>query len=139
MKVFFDTNVYVAEAILGQAAERMLEATQIASWRIFSSSFVLDEVHRVLTIELGFSRRFASLTQTRIVRRAMLIEAGVVRHVVPDDPDDTPILSAAVDAGVDYLVTNDAHLLVLNPYRGMRIISMSDYLHLLVQEGLLTQ
>jgi hypothetical protein len=27
MKVFFDTNVYVAEALLGQAAEELLEAT----------------------------------------------------------------------------------------------------------------
>lgn len=31
MKVFFDTNVYVAEALLGQAAEQMLEATRRAA------------------------------------------------------------------------------------------------------------
>jgi hypothetical protein len=31
MKVFFDTNVYVAEAILGQAAERLIEATDRAA------------------------------------------------------------------------------------------------------------
>ena len=99
---------------------------------------MLGEVHRVLTTKLGFSRRFASLTQTRIIRRATLVEAGVARHAVPDDPDDIPILSAAVAAGVDYLVTNDVHLLKLNPYRGLRIISMNDYLQLLVREGLLT-
>jgi predicted nucleic acid-binding protein len=63
MKVFFDTNVYVAEAILGQAAERMVEATRQASWRIFCGAAVLDEVERVLTQKLGFSRRFALLTQ----------------------------------------------------------------------------
>ena len=28
MKVFFDTNVYVAEALLGAAAEEMLPATE---------------------------------------------------------------------------------------------------------------
>jgi predicted nucleic acid-binding protein len=38
MKVFFDTNVYVAEALLGDASERMLEATLKASWRVFTSS-----------------------------------------------------------------------------------------------------
>jgi len=31
MKVFFDTNVYVAEALLGDAAGRMLEATSKSS------------------------------------------------------------------------------------------------------------
>jgi len=44
MKVFFDTNVYVAEALLGEAAERMLEATRRSSWRIFTSSYVLAEI-----------------------------------------------------------------------------------------------
>ena len=58
MKVFFDTNVYVAEALLGDAATRMLEATSKASWRIFSSSHVLAEIERVIVERLGFSRRF---------------------------------------------------------------------------------
>ena len=40
-------------------------------------------------------------------------------------------------AGADYLVTNDTHLLALNPYRSLRIISMDDYHRLLVREGLL--
>jgi hypothetical protein len=34
MKIFFDTNVYVAEALLGEAAEEMVAATERASWRI---------------------------------------------------------------------------------------------------------
>jgi hypothetical protein len=31
MKIFFDTNVYVAEALLGETAEEMLAATEQAS------------------------------------------------------------------------------------------------------------
>ena len=139
MKVFFDTNVYVAEAILGEAAERMVEATRRALWRIYSSAVVLDEVGRVLTVKLGFSPRFAALTQNRIVRRTTLVHPDATQHSVPDDPADSPILSAAIFSRADYLVTNDAHLLALNPYRGLRIISMGDYLRLLVQNGLSTE
>jgi len=138
MRIFFDTNVYVAEAILGQAAERMVEATQQGSWRIYCCDVVLDEVVRVLTVRLGFSQRFAMLTQNRIIRRARLVESGVAPHTVPNDPTDNPILGAAVAARADYLVTNDAHLLALNPYRGLRIVSMHEYHQLLVHEGLLT-
>ena len=50
MKVFLDTNVYIAEALLpraGGAAESMLVATTRASWRIFVSVYVLDEVEAV--------------------------------------------------------------------------------------------
>jgi hypothetical protein len=41
MKVFFDTNIYVAEALLGRVAEQLLEATEGASWRIYASAYLL--------------------------------------------------------------------------------------------------
>ena len=40
-------------------------------------------------------------------------------------------------AGVDYLVTNDDHLLQLDPYEGMRIVSMTVCQKLLEDQGLL--
>ena len=55
MKVFFDTNVYVAESLLGDAAERMVVATQKLKWRVFVSEYLLQEVERVLIDYLGFS------------------------------------------------------------------------------------
>jgi len=138
MKVFFDTNVYVAEALLGDAAERMLAATRKASWRIFTSSHVLAEIERVMEERLGFSRRFALLTQRRTRRLAVLVEpARSSRHRVPGDPDDSPILQAALAAGADYLVTNDTDLLALSGYEGLRILSMSDYYRLLQDRQLL--
>ncbi len=137
MKVFFDTNVYVAEALLGRAAERMLAATRKGSWRIYISEYVGQELERVLTEALDFSRRFAVLSRKRALRRATLVKPGTSRHVVPDDPHDSPILVAALAAGVDYLVTNDVHLLALSPYEGLRILSMAEYYTLLVDHGLL--
>ena len=65
MKVFFDTNVYVAEALLGDAASQIVAATVEARWRIFSCGYVLDETRRVLTEKFGFSWRFGRLTQKR--------------------------------------------------------------------------
>lgn len=136
MKIFFDTNVYVAEALLGEAAEAMLAATENASWRIFASDYLLDEIERVLTDYLGFSDRLARLTRQRSARRAIHVTERPSRHEVPDDPADSPILRAALEAGADYLVTNDHHLLAQNPHEGLRIISMADYYELLVNEGL---
>ena len=137
MKILFDTNVYVAEALLGQAAEQMIEATIRGSWRILTSIYILDELERVLTEELEFSRQLAILSRKRIMRRSILVDPSTSRHVVPDDPKDSPILQAALKAGADYLVTNDRHLLDLSPYEGLRIVSMTDYYQILVDEGLL--
>jgi uncharacterized protein len=135
MKVFFDTNVYVAEALLGGAAEEMLERTVRARWRIIASDYVLDETERVLSEKLGFSRRLARLTRGRIRRRAVSVGTPATGHEVAGDPADSPILRAALAAGADLLVTNDAHLLALNPYQSLKIISMTDYFRLLIDEG----
>jgi len=137
MKIFVDTNVYVAEALLGEAAEEMLAATVRASWRIYASSYLLDELERVMTEELGFSRRLALLSRGRIIRRATMVEPGASRHTVPDDIADTPILRAALAAGCDYLVTNDRHLLDLDPFEGLQIVSMTQYLQMLGNQGLI--
>ncbi len=99
MKVFFDTNVYVAEALLGRAAEHMLEATLRGSWRIYTSAYVGEELERVLTEALEFPRRFAVLSRKRVIRRATVVEPpGASRHEVPEDPQDSPILQAALAA-----------------------------------------
>ncbi len=63
MKIFFDTNVYIAEALLGEAAETMLAATAAASWRIYVSQTVLDEIQRVLVDYFGFTARLSRLTR----------------------------------------------------------------------------
>lgn len=89
MKVFFDTNVYVAEALLGETAEKLIAATERASWRVYVSAYVLDEVERVLTEQLGCTARFAFLTRRRTSRRALLVEPGASRHDVLDDENDT--------------------------------------------------
>jgi putative PIN family toxin of toxin-antitoxin system len=137
MRVFFDTNVYVAEALVGAGAAEMVTATEDAGWRICASTYLLDELERVLTEQLGFSQRLSMLTRQRIIRRAAVVEPGASRHAVAGDPADTPILRAAITAGADYLVTNDRHLLDLHPYEGLRIISMTDYRQILVNEGVL--
>jgi len=113
----------------------MLAATEQASWRIDTSETILDEIERVLVDYLGFTERLARLTRGRCARRAAYVAERPSRHEVPDDPADSPILRAALDAGMDYLVTNDEHLLQLNPYESLRIISMTEYFQILQNEG----
>jgi predicted nucleic acid-binding protein len=43
MKIFFDTNVHISEALVGGLAERVIGVTVRASWRIYVSEYLLDE------------------------------------------------------------------------------------------------
>ncbi len=73
MKVFFDTNVYVAEALLGDAAARMARGNLSGLLAHLHQPHVLEEIERVMVERLGFSRRFALLTRRRARRRATLV------------------------------------------------------------------
>jgi putative PIN family toxin of toxin-antitoxin system len=136
MKVVFDTNVYVAEALGGDTATRLFASTDRASWRIYVSRYIVDEMIAVMTDDLGLSRRSAALAAIRALRRGTLVEPVASRHTVPQDPADSDVLRTALQAGADYLVTNDQHLLALHPYEGVQIISMADYRRLLEEHGL---
>jgi predicted nucleic acid-binding protein len=72
MEVFFDTNVYVAEALLGRGAERMIAATILARWRVYCTAHVLDDIERVIS-RRGFTRGFATLTRQRARRRSTVV------------------------------------------------------------------
>jgi len=137
MKILFDTNVYVSEAMRGKSATAIIEATERAGWRIYVSTHLLDELERVIAEKLGLSRRLAVLSRQRVTRRCIFAEPGTSRHLVPDDPNDNPILKCALVAGVDYLVTNDRHLLSLHPYEGIRIVTISSYEQILREQGIL--
>jgi predicted nucleic acid-binding protein len=119
MKVVFDTNILVSAARKSTAARRALDATALARWRIYASvaKSVVATYRRALEIEMKS------------------VDLPPSRHVVVGDPDDTPVLRTAIAAGADYLVSNDNHLLSLDPYEGIRIVSLASYYQLLERNG----
>ena|SRR2546423_13806326 len=136
MKIFFDTNVYIAEALVGRGAIRVIEATQRGKWRIYSSSYQVTELVRVLVEDLEVPLRSVKLIRQRILKRSTIVKSESSAEV-PEDPKDSPILQAALTCGADYLVTNDQHLLRLDPFEGLHIISMNAYHDQLEDEGLI--
>ena len=47
---------------------------------------------------------------------------------VVTDPDDDRIVECAVEAGSDYIVTNDKALLRVRQYAGIRIVKINEFL-----------
>lgn len=137
MKVLFDTNFYIVEGIGGAQPRRVLRACVMGNVRIFVSDFILAETRRVLVEDFGYQSKRAGILASRMQERAHVIKTPQSRHVVPDDENDTPILRAAIAASVDYLVTNDKHLLRKDPYEGVRILSINQFETLLRNQGLL--
>jgi len=62
-----------------------------------------------------------------IEREALFIESEV-KISECRDPKDNKFLELAVAGDANCIVTGDKDLLVLNPFRGIKIISPSDFL-----------
>jgi predicted nucleic acid-binding protein len=106
-----------------------------ARWKIFICDTILTEVHRVLREKFNRSRAFAAATVQTLRDTTTIADEPISRHRVEGDPHDTPILRAAIGAGVDYLVTGDARLLALNPVEGVQIVNLAEYLRVLQDHG----
>ena len=76
---------------------------------------------------LSEETRFAFLTKhIRDAEPVIIYE----RIQVCRDPKDNMILELAVSGNADYIITGDADLLVLNPFRGISIVTPADFLTL---------
>ena len=49
-------------------------------------------------------------------------------QIIPEDPTDDKFLACAVDGRADCIVTGDRHLLRLETFRGIRILSPEEFL-----------
>jgi len=111
----------------------------VARWRqgdyaLATSPALLAEMSAVLTrphlTDLIPSQDVQGLT--RLINRRGIIVPGVVQvRAVQDDPDDDAVLACAVEAGADYVVSGDRHLLSLGSYEGIPIVRAAEFLALL--------
>jgi putative PIN family toxin of toxin-antitoxin system len=88
-----------------------------------ASPDILDEIEEKLRLKFGFHPRHAHLL-TLFVRQ-QTIPATVIEPPpkVCRDPDDDPILAAAVNSGCTYLVTGDNDLLALKKCEGVSMVT----------------
>ena len=127
MKVVFDTNVLVSALVFpgGRGEEALLRIVNERDELILSKP-VLDELLGVLARKFG--RDSEELARVAL----FLADLGNVvkprrRLAVLKDTADNRILECALTGRAHAVVTGDKALLALNEFRGVRILSLADY------------
>lgn len=129
-RVVVDTNVLVSRLILPQPlpAQALRRAEREA--RLLISEATMYELADVLD-RSKFDRYI-----NRENRRSFLRRLGQIAELVPivqivrecDDPKDDKFLEVALNGKADVIITGDADLLRMHPWRGIEILSPTDYL-----------
>ena len=124
-RVIFDTNVLISRLLLpqsvaGRAVRRLFELAQ----PIVSES-TLEELAKTLSRD-KFDRYVTLADRQEFFEKfARVAEWVEVTTIVREcrDPRDNQFLELAVDGGANLIVTGDAGLLELSPFRGVAILA----------------
>ena len=128
MKVVLDTNVvFAAFAANGLCAELVEEVA--SQCEIVSSRELLSELSHVLRRKIGIGPATgAALREYREL--CTLVKPPGFDVPVCRDPDDDRVLATALAGEVDFIVTGDSDLLVLESFHGIRIVSPRQFLEI---------
>ena len=121
MRIFLDTNVLAAALATRGLCSELFEVTLQSHELIFSDS-VIKELERVLPENLGQSEAVTTGFIALLKSESTLVTSERVAPSLPD-PDDEPIVAAALSGESDVFVTGDKALLGLQSIEGMPIIA----------------
>ena len=132
LRVVLDTNVLVSAMISNGKPRELLRKGIDNQFSIVTSDLILKELATVL-------RRPKFKTSEDEIHRIILaiIWSSEITNVktkfkaVKEDPKDDMVVNTAYDGHADIIVTGDKHLLEMENFRGIKIITIKNMLELL--------
>jgi len=141
LKVVLDTNLFVSSLLFKEG----LPAQALDAWRdrrylLVSSPAIISELQA--TLSYPRIRRKYAITDQDVAGLCALLESDAllvsgdapVSGAVPEDPADERVLACALDAGADLIVSGDRHLLDLDSFQGVPILTVRAFLERLEEE-----
>jgi len=128
MRVVADTNIFISAFLFGGLPQIFLEMAMGGTFSLVTSHLILEELDEKLRTKFAVpdARRAAFIA--KLSSHAEIVTTSVLLDVVPDDPDDNHILECAVEGKANCIVTGDRHLLRLNGYAGIPIVTVRNFL-----------
>jgi hypothetical protein len=138
LKAVPDANILVS-ALISPDGNSAKICARISDFASYISDAIMKEVERVLHYDRIY--RKYNLDEALIdqylqeLRSSHIIVPGAYEvHGVVSDPDDDIIIACALEAGADYIISGDPHLLNLKHYRDIQIVTPKAFLEILDQE-----
>jgi putative PIN family toxin of toxin-antitoxin system len=126
MRVVLDTNVLIGSLIAQGVCADLVEHCVLRHTTV-SSEAILAELHGHLIGKFKYTRQEADDAVNLLRSRIELVTPQGLAAPVCRDADDDMILGTALAGNADCIVTGDNDLLVIQEYRGIKIIPPSAF------------
>ena len=134
-KTVFDTGVVVSAVLLPRSIPRRAFDLATVSGRLLASQSTIDELEEVLR-RAKFNKYVSE--QARLEFLAALVNEAEIVPITQQvaacrDTTDDKFLELAISGQASHIVSGDADLLVLHPFRGVAIVRPDEFVHMLMK------
>ncbi len=132
MRVVVDTNVWISRLLIADSVSAKAVDKALSQADVMVSDATIEELSDVLSRE-KFDRYVSVNDREHYLRRLLQVTTLVsVISEVTDcrDSSDNRFLALALDSESDVIVSGDADVLSLNPWRGIQVVSPAEFLGL---------
>jgi uncharacterized protein len=134
LRVVLDTNVFVSSVLSTQGLPaQVLNAWREGRYMLVTSAPIIAEIVAVLESPRITKKYFIRQEDLEhlvdLLKTDTILVPGqaAVKGSVPRDPRDEKFLACAVHAKADCIVSGDRHLLDLQIYRGIPILTVKEF------------
>lgn len=133
MRVVLDTNITISGLLWRGAPRLIIEAARQGRIELFSSAELVDELEEVLR-RPKLAARLALIGKTpaelidEYLALLVLISVSSLAAPISTDPDDDAVLTCALAARADAVVSGDDDLLMLRMFQDIPIFTASAFL-----------
>ena len=129
MRVVLDTNVLISSLLWSQGIPaRVVALARQGRIHSVTSSVLLEELRRVLEEKMGFPPESLREALEIVIEHSEIVAPLCPVQVIQADPDDDRVLECAVEGKAEAIVTGDQHLLKLESFQSIPIVTPREFL-----------
>jgi putative PIN family toxin of toxin-antitoxin system len=135
LRVVLDTNIFISYLMVKAGIpSQLFNAWRALRYILVTSPAMIAEI-RATAAYPRIRRKYHFTDEDvddliNLLQMNAIVVAGKanVRNIIPEDPDDEKVLACTVEGRADLIVSGDHHLLNLEQYRGIRILTPAQFL-----------
>ena len=128
MKIVIDTNIFISGIFWKGVSNRVILNWKEGKFILVTSLEAVSEIIKILKdFKIKFQDDMIREWVDLIIRNSIIVEPKEKINIVKDDLKDNIFIEIAVAGNVDYIVSQDKHLLKLKKFRGIKIITPEEF------------
>jgi len=131
IKVTLDTNVLISGTFWTGDSFKILELIDQGKIICILSEEILEEYNRVLMSDeiiekVENKNLLVSKIIQKVISKSIIVKPQIKIDIV-EDPEDNKFIETAITGKVDYIISQDKHLLKIKEYLGIKIITPKEF------------